>query len=230
MVYDVYLRSWSRAPPDDVVIVAIDQASLAQIGRWPWPRRVHAELIERLAAAGRPGDRARHRVHRACPHRPRGRRRSCPGDRPRRPGRAAGPARRARPRRPADRGPAHSTSWRRPRPRLGHVEVVPDADGIVRRNYLRAGLGSPYWPSLALGVGGARAPGGRDPRPGPERRRHGAPVLALRLGPRPRDAGAVRRAVGNLSPAVGRQAAGGRRRTRRAPRPLRAGGSDRGRA
>jgi len=39
-------------PPKDIVIVAIDDASLGQIGVWPWPRRHHAEVLERLKAAG----------------------------------------------------------------------------------------------------------------------------------------------------------------------------------
>jgi adenylate cyclase len=33
-----------------VVVVAIDEASLAQFGQWPWPRTRIAELIERIAA------------------------------------------------------------------------------------------------------------------------------------------------------------------------------------
>ena len=36
----------------DVVIVAIDEASLAQVGRWPWPRARIADLVDRLADAG----------------------------------------------------------------------------------------------------------------------------------------------------------------------------------
>lgn len=36
----------------EVVIVAVDDASLAEIGRWPWPRRVRAQLIRRLEEAG----------------------------------------------------------------------------------------------------------------------------------------------------------------------------------
>lgn len=39
------------APPD-VVIVAVDDASVAQVGRWPWPRAIHAALLDRLRAAG----------------------------------------------------------------------------------------------------------------------------------------------------------------------------------
>jgi adenylate cyclase len=44
----------SRTPPADIVLVAIDQKSLEDLqpiaGAWPWPRAVHAELIDGLAA------------------------------------------------------------------------------------------------------------------------------------------------------------------------------------
>ncbi|WP_340589199.1 CHASE2 domain-containing protein [Erythrobacter alti] len=40
------------AQSDDIIIVAIDDASLAQVGTWPWPRTVHARLIDELARAG----------------------------------------------------------------------------------------------------------------------------------------------------------------------------------
>jgi CHASE2 domain-containing sensor protein/signal transduction histidine kinase len=48
-LYDGTLSLWSRPVADDIVIVAIDDASLAAIGRWPWPRAVHATLLDRLA-------------------------------------------------------------------------------------------------------------------------------------------------------------------------------------
>jgi CHASE2 domain-containing sensor protein/signal transduction histidine kinase len=51
LVYDAGLAWWSRPPADDVVIVAIDDASIEAIGRWPWARSVHATLLERLASA-----------------------------------------------------------------------------------------------------------------------------------------------------------------------------------
>ncbi|MDR7028664.1 EAL domain-containing protein [Rhizobium rosettiformans] len=41
-----------RPATGDFVFVAIDKKSLADIGTWPWPREVHAELIDRLVAAG----------------------------------------------------------------------------------------------------------------------------------------------------------------------------------
>src|SRR3954464_2671895 len=49
--YDVGVRSASRKPSDRIAIIAIDDQSIANIGRWPWPRDVHAELIDKLAAA-----------------------------------------------------------------------------------------------------------------------------------------------------------------------------------
>ena len=50
LVYDALVRA---RPPlrSNVTIVAIDESSLGSIGLWPWPRDVHARLIERLAAA-----------------------------------------------------------------------------------------------------------------------------------------------------------------------------------
>src|ERR1700734_3544535 len=35
-----------------VVIVDIDEASLKEIGQWPWPRTVVADLVTRLTALG----------------------------------------------------------------------------------------------------------------------------------------------------------------------------------
>jgi diguanylate cyclase (GGDEF)-like protein/PAS domain S-box-containing protein len=42
----------SRAASGNVVVVAIDAPSIDQIGVWPWPRRLHAELLQRLESAG----------------------------------------------------------------------------------------------------------------------------------------------------------------------------------
>lgn len=43
----------ARPSSSDVVIVAIDEPSFAEIGqRWPWPRDLHARLVESLRAAG----------------------------------------------------------------------------------------------------------------------------------------------------------------------------------
>jgi CHASE2 domain-containing sensor protein/tRNA A-37 threonylcarbamoyl transferase component Bud32 len=52
-LYDLSLRIRGSAPvPKGVTIVAIDDRSVAQIGRWPWPRTKIAELINRLSKSG----------------------------------------------------------------------------------------------------------------------------------------------------------------------------------
>ncbi len=49
--YDFGSTSSSRQPSDRIAVIAIDDQSIANIGRWPWPRDVHAQLIDQLAAA-----------------------------------------------------------------------------------------------------------------------------------------------------------------------------------
>ncbi|WP_332671606.1 EAL domain-containing protein [Aromatoleum sp.] len=132
--------------PPDSVIVAIDDASLAAIGRWPWSRGVHARFVDRLAEADAaavaiavlfaepgPGDEqfaaaiARSgRVVLAVAPRSAGRGR--PGVVETRP------------------TPLLGT----PAAALGHVDVAIDADGLARRTFRHAGSGSPQWPALAL--------------------------------------------------------------------------------
>ena len=50
-LYDATLSRLGRSPSADIVIVAIDEASLEKFGRWPWPRGVHAALLDRISAA-----------------------------------------------------------------------------------------------------------------------------------------------------------------------------------
>ncbi|WP_312163676.1 CHASE2 domain-containing protein [Phenylobacterium sp.] len=51
VVFDTVSEWGVRAPHDDIVIVAIDNRSIAQLGRWPWPRARHHALLETLARA-----------------------------------------------------------------------------------------------------------------------------------------------------------------------------------
>lgn len=48
LIYDLGQKLMQSPPPQDVVIVAIDENSLSQLGRWPWPRKTHATLIDIL--------------------------------------------------------------------------------------------------------------------------------------------------------------------------------------
>ena len=49
--YDFASTSTSRQPSDRIAIIAIDDQSIANLGRWPWSRDIHARLISKLAEA-----------------------------------------------------------------------------------------------------------------------------------------------------------------------------------
>lgn len=51
MAYDMGVRATGHAPSDKVAVIAIDDQSIANIGRWPWSRDVHAKMIELLTQA-----------------------------------------------------------------------------------------------------------------------------------------------------------------------------------
>ncbi len=53
MMYDMKFHLRGELPIDKrIVIVAVDEQSLNEIGRWPWNREYHAELIDKLSLAG----------------------------------------------------------------------------------------------------------------------------------------------------------------------------------
>ena len=50
--FDTYQQLRPRIPQSrPVIIVEIDEASLASVGQWPWPRSIVADLVDRIAAA-----------------------------------------------------------------------------------------------------------------------------------------------------------------------------------
>jgi serine/threonine-protein kinase len=49
--YDMGVQVTSRTPSDKIAVIAIDKPSIDNIGRWPWPRDVHARMIDALARA-----------------------------------------------------------------------------------------------------------------------------------------------------------------------------------
>ena len=48
LIFDIGQKLQLSPAPDDVIIVAIDENSLSQLGRWPWSRATHAKLVNRL--------------------------------------------------------------------------------------------------------------------------------------------------------------------------------------
>jgi len=49
---DMRFNWFPRQASGDVVLVAIDSPSLEAVGVWPWPRQIHAQLIDKLESAG----------------------------------------------------------------------------------------------------------------------------------------------------------------------------------
>jgi CHASE2 domain-containing sensor protein/two-component sensor histidine kinase len=165
-LYDAGLPS-GRAP-SDVVIVAIDDPSIQQLGRWPWPRATHAALLDRLRAAGARAVALDILFTEPDPNSPE-------GD-------AALAAAMSQglptvlpllPDLPGNGQPARELL---PIPilaqaaaGLGHADLEIDPDGIVRSVFLREGPGAPtreYLTAVLL----ERAPGGAAPRLSGERR------------------------------------------------------------
>ena len=49
--YDLGVVATSRTPLDKIAVIAIDEQSLANLGRWPWSRDVLAKMTDSLSAA-----------------------------------------------------------------------------------------------------------------------------------------------------------------------------------
>ena len=162
-LYDWISRFGARDPRPDVVVVAIDERSLAQVGRWPWPRDQQIDLIERIAAQS-PAAVGLDLLL------------SEPSSDPLVDQRLAEAFRRSGnivlPFFTAQAGTGKVQAMLPVPPlaaaahRLGHVSIDPDADGVVRSVYLREGPHGQMWEHFAVALlrtAGALVP---DPLPG----------------------------------------------------------------
>ena len=182
-LYDQFLSTAGRPARDDIIIVAIDDFSLSQLGRWPWPRTHHAQLLQRITAAqprvvgldiilsepeqaqangSRPGDTAL-------------------GDALRQNRLVVLPLVLTDTGSGIDALPPipelADAAWA-----VGHIHLQHDSDGVVRSVFLREGRNDTWWPHFALALSDprfARRPAG-DPAAG-------APAAAALQPPRARD-------------------------------------------
>ncbi len=156
--YDSIAHATSRPADDRIVVVAIDQKSLAELGRWPWSRRTHAELVNRLTTAGVRGIGLDILLSDPALYDPEGD--ALLARALNRSGKVVLPVY-------AEAEIRHGpTVELMPIPEfaasaaaLGHVEAGREADGVARAAFLRAGVGSAHWPSLALALSQLGAPG-----------------------------------------------------------------------
>lgn len=161
------LGRWTRhAASPGIVLVVIDDRSLADVGRWPWPRTVHAALLDRLTL-GRPRaiglDLILTEPDAADVHLAAAMQRAAPVvlpvlllDRS-----GAGSLERVGPTAPLAAAAAAQA----------HIHLEIDPDGIVRSTFLREGRGDAWWDQFGLAVlraGGFQPttlPGRRAPPP-----------------------------------------------------------------
>ena len=152
VAYDTAQSLFPRPVPEDIAIVAIDDESIAAIGRWPWRRVVLATLLDRVAKAKPRAIGVDVILSELDERDPRG-----------------------------DvvltgviKGmstmvfPVVAQSHGGPLPqvllpaqpflqagvRLGHAQVEPDVDGTIRSLYLYEGYADRPWPAFSLVVGG----------------------------------------------------------------------------
>ncbi|MEM9470125.1 MAG: CHASE2 domain-containing protein, partial [Pseudomonadota bacterium] len=52
IVFDQYNRIKQREPSNQVVIVDLDENSLKELGQWPWPRSIVAQMVQNLTDFG----------------------------------------------------------------------------------------------------------------------------------------------------------------------------------
>ncbi|KAG0781254.1 hypothetical protein G6F22_009666 [Rhizopus arrhizus] len=166
--YDALVGGWDYRPDPSVLIVAIDEGSLQRIGQWPWPRSIHARLLDRLTDAG--AERVALDLVLSEPDRRDSRQDDALAAAIRRNGRVvlpvlAAPAagdRMAEEMLPIPQIAASAAA-------IGHTDVEVDGDGVARGLYLHAGIGQPHWPALGLALAGLPAGavhGLPDPDPG----------------------------------------------------------------
>ncbi|CAN4278497.1 diguanylate cyclase [Pseudoxanthomonas sp. LjRoot125] len=150
-VYDRLVRGAAPEADPRIVVVDIDQKSLAELGRWPWSRRVHAQLVDRLRLAETKGIAFNILLSEPALFDPEGD--ALLARAISRSGRVVLPVLAE----PVQRNGASVELMPIPEfaasaASLGHAEMVLDDDGVARSVYLRAGLGSPHWPALALAL------------------------------------------------------------------------------
>lgn len=150
-LYELLLAQWRRDPGVSTVIVAVDDKSVKELGRWPWSRRVHAALIDRLTEVGAHGVALDLVLDEPDVHDPAGDRQLARAIA--RNGRVVLPV---LPEASHQGGPLVEVL---PLPAiaeaaagLGHTAVGEDRDGVSRGIYLKAGLSSPHWSTLGLAL------------------------------------------------------------------------------
>jgi CHASE2 domain-containing sensor protein/signal transduction histidine kinase len=151
LLYDKAMNLSFLPPADDIVIIDIDNKSISQLGRWPWPRKVHAELLDKLTQAQskivvfdvlfpelETGNYQSDLLFaQAIKHH----------------GSVILPIylETLGQQGQVVENPPHSLFYTQVLA-LGHAHLHAEADGVIRSVFLKEGVGRPYWPHLSLSL------------------------------------------------------------------------------
>ncbi|MEW8265918.1 MAG: EAL domain-containing protein [Candidatus Thiodiazotropha sp.] len=151
LLFDYFLNLQENRISDEIVVIAIDDASLRKLGQWPWSRRLHGQLLDRLTERGARAvafdilfaesettdPDADEQFAQAIA----------------RNGRTILVVA------PSNPGPAAPITevlplaiLAEPAAGVGHVDFEIDRDGLCRSFYLYAGISDAHWPALALAL------------------------------------------------------------------------------
>jgi diguanylate cyclase (GGDEF)-like protein len=148
VIFDAINTLQPPAKDTDLVIVAIDDASIRELGGWPWSRGVHAELINRLASIGSQPtafDLLFSELQVSDPHADQLLSEAIAAH-----GHIIFPVA------PVSTAESNFLTLAMPHPlfsrhaALGHADIELDSDAVARRVYLHAGINMPVWPALGL--------------------------------------------------------------------------------
>ena len=151
LLYDAQLSFWTRSVNEDIVIIAIDDESLDELGRWPWPRSTHAELINKLEKESPRViglDILFNEPDEVDPHSDQLLARAIQQS-----GKVVLPlfmTRQSTNSYPIEALPIPLFTSNAAA--LGHVHIDISDDGIARKVYLREGIGEPQWPHYSLAL------------------------------------------------------------------------------
>jgi len=151
LIYDTLLTNQSVSPTSEVIIIEIDDASIAELGRWPWPREVHADLVNQLTnvnvkALG-------FDILFTEPDRYLAKNDALLADAIKRHGKVVLPIHaeeirfegQLKEQLPIPEFTENSAS-------IGHIHIEPGGDGVVRTAFLRGGVGNAEWPHFSLAL------------------------------------------------------------------------------